>query len=132
MASGAAGNELHTRHRLDSGYERFGGRHDDAPDFVIVQKPPANAVAKRPAPAPPGAFGGLEGVEPRVELLVRVTADQADREPGLFDEVMSSFDALLTAVLGHMRNREPDRLPVNGRVHPEVGFADRFLDGCAH
>src|SRR5450631_1236344 len=57
-----------------------------------------------------------------------VPADVADRDPRVLSLVLGDLDELAPALLGPLRERDPDHGAVVGRVHPEVAVPDRLLD----
>src|SRR6478609_3667726 len=64
-----------------------------------------------------------------LELLLRRTAQVADRDPAVLGLGLGDLDVLLATLLGELREHAPDHLAVVGRVDAEVGVADRLLDG---
>src|SRR3954447_18287511 len=65
-----------------------------------------------------------------VQLVLRVPANVADRDPGVLRLLVRHLDELLAAFLGELREDDPDDGAVVRRVHPEVGVADGLLDGA--
>ena len=61
-------------------------------------------------------------------LVLGVPADVADRDPGVLRLVLRDLDELLAALLGELREDDPDDRAVVGRVDAEVGVADGLLD----
>src|SRR6202011_1413926 len=64
-----------------------------------------------------------------VQFLHRLAADVAHRDPGVFALGFGLLDQFATAFLGQLRYRHPDQRAVVGRINPQVGVANRRLDG---
>src|SRR5215213_7111102 len=63
-----------------------------------------------------------------LELLLGVAAQVAHRDAALLGLVPRDLDVLLAPLLGELREDATDDLAVVGRVHVQVGVADRALD----
>src|SRR5579859_3377291 len=59
-----------------------------------------------------------------VERILRVPSDRADRHLRLFTLVLGDLDQIAAALLGELREHDPDDLPVVGRVDAEVAVAE--------
>src|SRR5919108_4308128 len=64
-----------------------------------------------------------------LEVVDDVAADIPNRDATLLRDLPRDLHELLPPLLGELRDRQPDDLPVVGRVEAEVGLLDRALDG---
>src|SRR3954454_960910 len=62
------------------------------------------------------------------QVVHDVAADVADLDAAVLGDVVRHLDELLAALLGERGDRQPDEVPVVGRVEPEIRVADRLLD----
>src|ERR1700761_2060304 len=74
-------------------------------------------------------LAGLAVLADAVQFLHRLAADVAHRDPSVFPLGLGLLDEFATAFLGQLRYRNADQRAVVGRVHAEVGVANRVLDG---
>jgi hypothetical protein len=73
----------------------------------------------------------LAGLAVLLQLLQAVlggTAQVAHRDPAVLGLGAGDLDVLLAALLGELREDAAEHLAVVGRVHAQVGVADRLLD----
>src|SRR5438034_599014 len=63
-----------------------------------------------------------------VERVLGMTAYRPDRHLGLFTLVPRDLHQLAAALLGELREHDPDDRAVVGRIDAEVAVADRPLD----
>src|SRR3954447_695931 len=64
-----------------------------------------------------------------VEIGLRLAPDVADRDTSLLRLVVRQLDVLAATLLGQLGHDAADLVAVAARVDPEVGVADRALDG---
>ena len=62
------------------------------------------------------------------QVVHAVAADVPDRHTALLGKLVHDLHELLAALLGQLRDREPDQVPVVGGREAEVGLQDRLLD----
>ena len=73
-------------------------------------------------------LAGLAVLLDAVQLLHRLATDVAHRHLGVLALGLGLLDQLAATLLGQLRDGDPDDVAVVGRVHAEVGVADRVLD----
>src|ERR1700688_357793 len=64
------------------------------------------------------------------QMVDLVAADVAHGDARLLGLAMNHLDEVLAALLGELRDGDPDHLAVVARVQPEVALLDRLLDGA--
>src|SRR5450631_1371598 len=73
-------------------------------------------------------FAGVTCLLELVERFLCMAANVADCDPRLFGFAARQFDVVATALFGELWNADADHVSVVGRIHAEIGIANRFLD----
>src|ERR1700735_2887437 len=72
-------------------------------------------------------FGDLLVLEQRLDGLVAVAANVAQRHAMVLGDAVQALDELLAALLGEGRDGKPDQLAIVGRIQAQVGDANGFF-----
>src|SRR5262252_7414777 len=81
----------------------------------------------RPAPL---VLARIAALDQLVERVLGVPADVANGDPAVLRLVPRDLDVLAPALLGELREDDPDDRAVIGRVDAKVAVPDRLLDRC--